>query len=97
MSRSIKGVIAFGKSTRGGASRSKETYGDFQAEKSGYKLQTKEDYITYVRGHFNIGTLDDMYDRRRCEEYIRFLNDRKETEELIVEFAMKLYTRDKSK
>jgi hypothetical protein len=110
MSRSYKKTISFGKSDNGGMTRCKKTYGDFMAEKARKegkpihrqhhrrKLQTLNDYIEYVAHHFRMGTpLNDMYDRRRYRDYMHFLDGRKETEDLILEYAIKLFRKDKAK
>jgi hypothetical protein len=110
MSRSYKKTISFGKSDNGGMTRCKKTYGDFAAEKARkegkpihkqhhrHSLQTLEDYIEEVRNHFHLYTpLSDVYNRRRYKEYLRFLDGRKESEELIIEYATKLFRKDKSK
>lgn len=110
MSRSIKKVISFGKSTRGGVGRHNKTWGDWAAKKAlkegrpirrqhhRHWLQTLDDYIDYVLNHFYIETpINDMFDRRRWEQYQKFLDGRSETQDLISEFARKLWQKDRSK
>ena len=109
MSRSFKKVIAFGKSTRGRQSRCK-TYGDYAAKKARKEnrpiirqhyrhcLQTLDDYVDYVLNHFYIETIfNDMFDRRRWSQYQRFLDNREETQDLVLEFATILWKKDRSK
>lgn len=110
MGKSFKKVIAFGKSTRGGQARHNKTWGDWLAEKARKEnkpiirqhhrhfLQTYEDYVDYVLNHMFIETpYNDMYDRRRYENYKKFLNGREETQSLIEEFAKMLFNKDRSK
>lgn len=109
MSRSFKKIIAWGRSKASRQNRNSMKYkespkerdynGDYIGRKNHYraKYQTLEDYIEYVRCHFNTLTnWNDMYDRRRLEEYLIWLNGREETEDLIREFATILYKKDKS-
>ena len=110
MSRSYKKTISFGKSDNGGSSRCKKTWGDYAVEKARkdgkpirpqhhrHDKQTLEDYIEYVRHHFCwISPLSDMFDRYRYNKYLEFLDGRQETDELIREFAIMLFNKDKSK
>ena len=110
MSRSFKKTISFGKSDNGGGNRCKKTWGDYAAEKARkdgmpikkqhhrHDYQTLQDYIEYVKNHFNIDTYyNDAYDRHRFNLYNEFLAGRQETQELIVEFATMLFNKDRSK
>lgn len=110
MGKSWKKTISFGKSDNGVSSRCKKTWGDYQAEKARrdgkpirrqhrrHTYQTLEDYISYVKNHFKMNSsFNDMYDRKRFEDYQKFLDGREETNELIEEFALKLYNKDRSK
>ena len=110
MGKSWKKTIAFGKSDNGCSNRCRKTWGDWAAKKAlkdgkpirkqhhRHVLQTYEDYCVYVKNHMNVNMpCNDMYDRSRFESYKKFLNGREETQELIEEFAKRLYNKDKSK
>lgn len=104
MSRSFKKNLAWGKAkasrmTRGG-------YGEPLRKDNGKPMhrnhwrafyQTYEDYVGYVRGHFNIDSrFNDMYDRRHWANYQKWLDGREETEDLIREYANILFKKDRS-
>lgn len=104
MSRSYKKVLAWGKSkaskmTRKGMGKPlRNDEGKIEAKNHfRAKYQNLNDYIEYVKKHFNIDSqFNDMYDRRHYEQYNKWLNGREETEDLIKEYANILYKKDRS-
>lgn len=111
MSRSFKKTLSFGKSDNGGMTRCKKTYGDFLAEKarkedkpiikqhSRSTLQTLEDYINYVEKLTNVdhGLVTDRYSRADHKELMKWIEDHSDCAASLIEFARKLYNRNRSK
>lgn len=109
MSRSYKKEIGFGKSTFGYATRTKKTRVDYinkRRRKKGLPvvkqhfrsdMQTVEDYIDWIKRDFEPRGYVICHFNAYYKIYQEWLNGRKETEELIREYAVKLYNRDKSK
>lgn len=104
LSRSFKKNLAWGKAkaskmTRKGMCEPLRTDAGKVTYKNHFraKYQTFEDYVDYVKKHFNIDSqFNDMYDRRHFDEYKKWLNGREETEELIKEYANMLFKKDRS-
>ena len=109
MSRSYKKEIGFGKSTYGCASRTKKTYADYANERRRKKglplfkqhfrsdMQTLEDYIDWIKRDFEPRGYVICHHNVYYKIYQEWLKGREETEELIREYARKLYNRDKAK
>lgn len=103
MSRSYKKNISFSSATR-----AKKDYVDFankKRRKEGlplfkehwrYQRQTLQDYIDFVESHFRVGTYNIFYEKD-YKQYLTWLDGREETKDLIREYAVKLYRRDKAK
>lgn len=103
MSRSYKKNISFSSATR-----VKKDYVDFankKRRKEGlplinehwrYQRQTLQDYIDFVESHFRMGTYNIFYEKD-YKQYLTWLDGREETKDLIREYAVKLYRRDKAK
>lgn len=103
MSRSYKKNLAWGKAkaskmTRKGMRKPLRTDNGKPVSKNHFraKYQTYEDYVGYVRSHFNEKGINDMFDRRHLEQYTKWLNGREETEALIKEYANILFKKDRS-
>ena len=111
MSRSFKKTLSFGKADNGGMTRCKKTYGDFAAEKarkegkpiikqhSRSTFQTLEDYINYVEKLTNAekGLVSDRYSRADHKELMNWILEHGDCAASLIEFARKLYNKDRSK
>lgn len=110
MSRSIKKTIAWGKSNNGGNTRHTKTRGDYSAEKARKEnmpirpqhvraaMQTLQDYIDYVSNDCNTKSrFCDKFDRKNFQDLMSWISENGDSAASMIEFARKLYNRDKSK
>ena len=111
MSRSVQKIISWGKSYNGCIGRHNKTQGDYDAEKARKEgkpirkqhrrasLQTLEDYINYVENLTNVdhGLVSDRYSRADHKELMNWIEEHGDCAASLIEFARKLYNKNRSK
>ena len=107
MSRSVQKTISWGKSYNGCIGRHNKTRGDYDAEKAHKEgkpvrkqhhralLQTLEDYIQYVK---NLAKIEpSRYSNFYHKKLTEWVEKHGDSDASLVEFAKKLYNKNRSK